>query len=294
MTYAMFPPRLPLPRRLYHYCSTITMHSIVKNKSIWLSSLNLSNDSSEGMMIRHSLEEMSDKEGMGLVFKTNIRTWYSILFEDAVHALGFCVSEEGDLLSQWRGYGADGAGVSIGFNKSCIEALAVPRNSAASRELYFQKMRYELVPETSKVQQLYETIKATFLSMLGAPLGEMSPESMTELVVATLPGRESLKLFSELLRHAYFTKSKAFSEEQEWRLLTYYEHLVVGSECDYRATVDKLIPYVNIPFNMTGHDPILEVVLGPKNKTPISVMKDYLSDSGFYQVTVTKSQCSYR
>ncbi|MDP2064189.1 MAG: DUF2971 domain-containing protein, partial [Phaeovulum sp.] len=31
-------------------------------------------------------------------------------------ALGFCLSEESDLLSQWRGYAQDGAGFSVSFS----------------------------------------------------------------------------------------------------------------------------------------------------------------------------------
>lgn len=33
----------------------------------------------------------------------------------------FCLSEEADLLSQWRGYADDGRGVCIGFKKEALE-----------------------------------------------------------------------------------------------------------------------------------------------------------------------------
>ncbi|MFV1878164.1 DUF2971 domain-containing protein [Nioella sp.] len=39
-------------------------------------------------------------------------------------ALGVCFSEERDLLSQWRGYAADGAGFSISFYREALEHIA--------------------------------------------------------------------------------------------------------------------------------------------------------------------------
>lgn len=38
---------------LYHYCSTSTFLSIIANRSIWLSSMSLSNDTMEGKLVRH-------------------------------------------------------------------------------------------------------------------------------------------------------------------------------------------------------------------------------------------------
>jgi hypothetical protein len=40
--------------------------------------------------------------------------------EEVIDGLGFCLSEDGDLLSQWRGYAADASGVSIGFSKEYL------------------------------------------------------------------------------------------------------------------------------------------------------------------------------
>ena len=41
--------------------------------------------------------------------------------QDAFIYWAFCLSEEGDLLSQWRGYGDDGRGFSIGFDEIILK-----------------------------------------------------------------------------------------------------------------------------------------------------------------------------
>jgi hypothetical protein len=49
---------------LYHYCSTSTFVSIISGKSIWLSSLNLSNDTMEGKLVAETLCRMATRDGL--------------------------------------------------------------------------------------------------------------------------------------------------------------------------------------------------------------------------------------
>lgn len=46
-------------------------------------------------------------------------------------ALGFCLSEDGDVLSQWRGYADNAQGVAIGFE---IENLRISTEKESQHE----------------------------------------------------------------------------------------------------------------------------------------------------------------
>jgi hypothetical protein len=59
-------------------------------------------------------------------------------------AVGFCLSEEGDLLSQWRGYADDGCGVAIGFESSFFSDLTeMTPDRAKGFDLLFVQVCYD-------------------------------------------------------------------------------------------------------------------------------------------------------
>ena len=127
---------------LYHYCSTETFHSIVKNRSIWLSSLTQSNDSKEGAVILEILIELANEADLTLAAQGRLESALRGGF-DFFDGLGFCLSEEGDLLSQWRGYANDGTGVSIGFNREYLVALGAKLRESEGRSFGLKKLIYD-------------------------------------------------------------------------------------------------------------------------------------------------------
>jgi hypothetical protein len=107
---------------LYHYCSNNTFLSIIKNKSVWLSDLTLSNDRLEGKWVRSLLVERCEAESMHPVELERLLSAFDFGAE-RMGAAGFCMSEDGDLLSQWRGYADDGAGVASASNLGICSRL---------------------------------------------------------------------------------------------------------------------------------------------------------------------------
>ena len=87
---------------LYHYCSNKAFHSIIENRKIWLSSLSLSNDSMEGKLVAEILAHIAKADGLDQAATQPLQTLVSGL-EQVIDGLGFCLSEDGDLLSQWAG-----------------------------------------------------------------------------------------------------------------------------------------------------------------------------------------------
>jgi hypothetical protein len=109
---------------LYHYCPSDAFVAIIESRQVRLSSLALGNDWMEGRTSFRALRELLPGKDMKLSEHMRL---ISVLagFEETqlVYGLGFCLSAEGDLLSQWRGYAQDGSGVAIGFRRAYLEDL---------------------------------------------------------------------------------------------------------------------------------------------------------------------------
>ena len=101
-----------IPPILYHYSDVNALKGIIDNKELWATHWNYLNDKNEFRSALNILKECINQrlkdETISSVMKDylkNQRNWLKDEFLDDYHT-GLCsFSEEGDLLSQWRGYG---------------------------------------------------------------------------------------------------------------------------------------------------------------------------------------------
>lgn len=103
------------PKTLYHYCSPENFLRILQSREIQLSALKLSNDTLEGKLVARTLLRIAERNKMDEQHRQRLLEMLEF-FETSCEGLGFCLSADGDLLSQWRGYANDGAGIAIGFS----------------------------------------------------------------------------------------------------------------------------------------------------------------------------------
>lgn len=143
---------------LYHYCSNAAFHSIVENRSIWLSALSLSSDTMEGKLVTDVIAQMAKSDGLDQANIQRLKEYVSLL-EQIMEGLGFCLSEEGDLLSQWRGYADDASGVSIGFSKKYLEKLSEDSLNPQKSGFTLKKVEYEYESQKKRIQATYDKIK---------------------------------------------------------------------------------------------------------------------------------------
>jgi hypothetical protein len=100
--------------------------------------------------------------------------------------------------------------------------------------------------------------------------------------------------------YLYQFKNPAFAEEREWRLISYLapgkgeDAAKATSAMEFRALKDRLIPFWRIALETLNQPSITEIVLGPKNITPESVMQSLLQRHGWNNVKVRRSSSSYR
>lgn len=261
---------------LYHYCSNDTLLAILSSKSVRLSSLSLSNDSMEGKLGAHILNELAKADGLPNYQIERLKE-HTTTLERIVDGLGLCLSEEGDLLSQWRAYANDGRGVSIGFSKKYFESLCEIQqkklqNGEEKSSFTVKKVEYDQAKHMEAIEPIYKEIKghieAGAFDYTGRTLLTINKEDDTTRKERIKKASNSLtlsvfKIFGEL----YTYKLNAFIEEREWRLVSY--SVKSGKEeCEFRAVDDRIIPYREYEMVQMHVDPILEIILGPKNKTP--------------------------
>ncbi|MFC9836487.1 DUF2971 domain-containing protein [Rhodococcus sp. NPDC127530] len=194
------------------------------------------------------------------------------------YVTSFC--REGDLLSQWRGYGANGGGYSIEFRTAALTALNIPWGRAGDDAVGY-------IGESSLHKVIYG---------LDDDLLEETAESIID------PGRYSSAMTTAVTALARF-KNPAFEEEDEWRLIfgsgTYY------MPCMYRTSVaGAVVPYVQLhrfhwdqpldPFAVPSAIKSVTVGPGPDQGMRRESVLQLLRQRQFTDVTVRCSETPYR
>ncbi|WP_292996249.1 DUF2971 domain-containing protein [Nitrosomonas sp.] len=249
----------------------------------------------EGKLVTQSVMRLAHKDKLGIEEISNLQDSINQL-EILIDGLGFCLSEEGDLLSQWRGYASDATGVSIGFSQEYLEWLEKEnRNSSDSLNLF--KVEYEIDTHDQLISPTYQEIRQLFKieNRKHGLLELRSDQQIAEEITAKDKAKQnrSLKTIS-LFNYLFLLKSSAFKEEKEWRLVSYISNMRTG-ECSYRVTEGKIVPYRSYELRELEKVPILEVILGPKHSTPVHVIKKFLEKNGFgNDINIRRSKASYR
>lgn len=211
---------------LFHYCSNETFVSLVKAKTIWLSSLTLSNDTMEGRLVNATLMRVAERDKLDLQSRERLRE--SLEFtERFFDGLGFCLSEQADLLSQWRGYADDGRGVSIGFDLGYLKELAKASSTSNPPGFAIHRVEYEPDRQEALIRPTYEELRSLIATGafrkkgLRSLLDTRTQEQIVEEDLAISQAHKSLILkLLELLPMLFALKTPAFREEAEWRLVS--------------------------------------------------------------------------
>ena len=282
---------------LYHYCGIDKFLSIARGKEIWLSSLNLSNDFKEGKLVSETIMRLAKNHNLSESEHQRLAVSLKF-FNMELHGLGFCLSEKGDLLSQWRGYADDAFGVSIGFNCQFLETFAISNNLDFKQITYEQSQHDDVLNPI--FSQLYESIKNGAFSIPGSVIYNFSPDFVKPTENSDLKSTQTIDPFSKfatdllkLVPSLFQLKGRAFSEEHEWRLISLFGYHP-SEKCLFRISKNRIIPYRKFKIEEYIYPIIHEVVLGPKQETPTEIVQSMLAQAGFSNVTVRKSDAIYR
>lgn len=274
---------------LYHYTSNETFLSIIQNKILYLSDLRLSNDSDEGKYAFQLVKDIiaEDKSWSAENFNFDVMGDINI-------ALGFCLSLEGDLLSQWRAYASDGGGISIGFSCDYLKKLVTEEDSG-KYPLQLSKVVYDKASQKELLKKKLDLESKKIPEQKIPKLGELTDIWLEE------QHNEKRKRYFDLIipviLDLFTFKNSFFSEEKEWRIIRSITRGSLRDEnnsIDFRMSGDRIVPFNKLPIQEDLSSAITKIILGPKNDTPKDVIEALLHKNDFKNVEITRSKGSYR
>jgi len=231
------------PDTLYHYTNAPGLIGIISSKSIWASNVCFLNDSRELIHGRSEIEDVlkgTSKDNysepvrkflddcLNRVTKGNL--------EMDVYAACFCSG--GDVLSQWRAYGAMGDGYSIGLRASELEKLGKSTD-------FNYKLR-KVIYEPHKQRELISSIVCDVCNLLEQATVAKTDEEISLPELNDLFEDAGKKLDDHLKEYIYCFKHPAFSEEMEWRLVHICPAAVYNKTLQFRSSGGKVVPYVSL------------------------------------------------
>lgn len=317
---------------LYHYCSVNTFLAIIQNKCIRLSDLNRTNDYMEKRWATKLIGGVLKEELKNFDIKLDLTEdyWYEDginnhleyynkeikrVFYDNRPILITCFSKEKDSLSQWRAYGQDGEGVSIGFNYKQIKDL---KNNC--KNILVERVMYK---ENKQKEKLVELVQAAILYMR-----KMFKEDTVRITNDFNEYfTEEFDVFCKVLieyleKISCVIKNPAFSEEKEVRIIydpQLYNHNVNGditldesekyfkkeeeikrykiSPIKYILRNNQLVASCDIDFTKLIEEQVInEIIIGPKAKLTESDIYYFLLSNGYDAngIKISRTEATYR
>ncbi|KVJ38982.1 hypothetical protein AWS33_08085 [Enterobacter cloacae subsp. cloacae] len=283
---------------VYHYCSTDAFLNIVKYKKLWLGDIEYMNDFMEMKWFMNVFNEIIASEMCEAAYKK--------IHEEIIRNINLtrrymcCLSESGDILSQWRSYAQDGTGVSIGFNPEKLKVRhyeLLSQNINIKESFFLNKVSY--ISKERVRERIIEVLSSdqevnNFFSQNNRGFVKLELDMQHRIV----------HLMRKILHLAIHIKNPAFSEEKEVRLV--YNHMpshhnnekhhiknyanFIKSK-NYRISNGNLTSYYEFPlFNGS----IQKIILGPKNKFNENEVKEFLKMHNHQNVEIERSKASYR
>lgn len=234
---------------LYHYTNSKGLLGIISTNTIWATDVEFLNDSLEVDYSREVVSKQLDERANQLAPDGTsphspegsradvIRTIVSALNDKdrryrSHRAYVACFCTNGDLLSQWRAYGAHG-GYAIGFLAEDLEIEV----KGPDKLLRLKKISYGLDESLDKIEKMIEGVARNPTAHPGVQ-GDHQTRTTVLPTLATI-------------------KHPSFREEQEWRLLaTGYGDTTTS----FRVDSLGVVPYVELQFPSSI---IRTVVVGP-------------------------------
>ncbi len=205
---------------------------------------------------------------------------------DGVYVSCFC--EAGDLLSQWRGYGA-GGGYALGFDVGALRDItAIPTTLrqtdghgpgtlvAAPDQMHLRPTLMQVHYGPEAITDVVATVRQQIAPL---PTGHPGAHGWAQAVTLAIPALASIK-------------HPAFSEEREWRLII--ADTGAAGPARFRLGPLGLVPYVEVPIDLSVA--LREVIVGPSPYPELHklAVTRLLSNAGLHNVPLRLSDVPYR
>ena len=228
---------------LYHYTSHKSLRSIVEDRHLRISHVYYMNDANEvkygADLFKRAVAERQNRETDHTLidFLAELREWTNQLIGLPHYVFVFSLTENGNLLSQWRAYTPSGeAGVSIGFSKAGLEKIAARKGFDLIKCLYDKNKQLEILNCD------LDSIVAKFLKNRSSIDVSGRPPTQKYLSYLNQHSEKLLKTFCGI-------KDPFFKEEGEWRLVSKYYVKYTDPEIKFRDGRTTLVPFVEFDLS---------------------------------------------
>ena len=252
------------PRYLYHYTNAQGLLGMLQSKSIWATNSRFMNDPTEigyaTRLVREVVEQSELLKGNAPWVK-RLRDWvngFLVDYEQGAKVYIACFCPEGDLLSQWRGYGAVGGGYALGFVGRHIGAQEL--TSLDKPEPILRKVIYDRRTQQGLVRDWLEGVFRVEQELRKHP-GQLAAQQRSfQLLFA-------FSMFLSECMNCF--KDPAYWEEQEWRIIQFGR---VGDreviKAAFRPGRTHIVPYTALDFSQgkgpyQGKLPLRLICYGP-------------------------------
>jgi len=263
----------------YHYTDAAGLLGIIQNNRLWATDFRFLNDPSEGSFLPERLLTLMASKSSGTTdTERKIIDGIKIALRNPRSDYAtFCVSlsADGDLLSQWRGYGGFGKGYAIGLNLQRIPHAQIAHY-------------YDVIYGDQGLPELSVDLLDLFVYSSDKWKGRMYDEWASTLSVI-----------------ARSFKDKSYSEEKESRLVCSLpdEKTILADELPlrFRTNGSDIIPYVpmSLDFITDGNSPKLpieRIIVGPgvDFKRNFESIKALLEENSYENVKIEPSRIPFR
>jgi len=271
--------------QLFHYTDLNALPNIINSSDLWLTNSRYSNDAREmthGYDIAKEVIEKKRRESTNRALKNYLDRVAKFVDEKIKGVYICCFCEEDNLLSQWRSYGENGTGVSIGFEPYGFAAYSGP----------------DLPPKEFGLMRLW---KVFYNPEIQKNIVEKALELIPQLnandtnIVKARKAADAIHFFIPTF------KNKDFEEEKERRLI-----FTPSQECtvlpSYRVRKGMLVPYYSLKaLGQKVHGtskilPINKITLGPSAWSTLNLESTnmLLQQNSYLNVSVSVSDTPYR
>ena len=235
---------------VYHYTDTQGLLGILSEKQLFASDYRFLNDPLEGEAIQLILQRLMLPNIQKLKCSDDMkREAYKSLSSamEIVYIASFC--EDGDLLSQWRGYTGEHSGYSIGFDKRML--LEMAQSLPHTR---FEKCKY-LTDDI--ISDMEDVVTQSFEEDVINRLGDGEIKSWGDLEPHLSNFMDAME--TGPLKPRYFMKPSGFEEEKEHRIVQ-----SASSDLKFRSKSTSLIPYKKLDISkIVKEGGIKKIIIGP-------------------------------
>jgi len=231
------------PGTLYHYTGQAGLLGIVESKELWATKIQYMNDASEfGLalrMARNELEAIINTSKFPADKPAGVKLQESLRGLEDINICASCFCEDGDLLSQWRGYAGGQHGYAIGFGTDELAEISHRSGFVLGRCIYDRALQRKIVQEA-----VAYCLQNEYAIPFGRRWGYHGP------------------LADILFRCGVFFKDASFKDEKEWRLVS----PTLRYDADplrFRVGTSMVTPFYALSIATDGELPIQHIVVGP-------------------------------